>query len=282
MSNLATGALPPGFASRIAAAMDSNASPSSTSDDAGTGLSTRESRRAARRRNEEMATFLSSMGLGVGQELEDMMVMEAIRLSMVDDEQRKQKALEEEAKANAAIGAEGGNAVVGETSDQGASGEGEDDIPIPRTPNTTVSMLSEAMMDPTPAASTSTLPYSLPAVSIPSPTSSPSTGSRHLSTPSPSSTPTRHRSNSSISNLISSSLAAASIGTPASNNASLDTTGGSQLARGIVNAGVNATAPTRPSTITPTEAVLGNGDAKRDVAEGSTSTTKQRGGQEER
>lgn len=227
-----------------------------------------------------MATFLSSMGLGVGQELEDMMVMEAIRLSMVDDEQRKQKALEEEAKASAAAASvSGDNAIAGETSEQGASGEAEDDIPIPRTPNTTISMLSEAMMDPTPAASTSTLPYSLPAVSIPSPSSSPSTYSRHLSTPSPSSTPSRHRSNSSISNLISSSLAAASIGTPTPNSASLDTTGASQLARGIVGAGVNATASTRPSTITPTESAPRNGDAQREVAEGGSN---KRGGEEAR
>lgn len=86
-ATMSTTSLPPGFASQIAAALDQ---PSASSNNGGIlSGGGREARRAARRRNEEMAAFLGGMGLGVGPELEELMVMEAMRLSMVEDEARQ-------------------------------------------------------------------------------------------------------------------------------------------------------------------------------------------------
>lgn len=88
-ATMSTASLPPGFASQIAAAMDQSAA---------TG-SSRDLRRAARRRNEELAQLLSGLGMGasVSAELEEMMMNEAMRLSMVDDEERRRKQAETEA-----------------------------------------------------------------------------------------------------------------------------------------------------------------------------------------
>ena len=63
-ATMSTAALPPGFAAQVAAALDVGGSASGG----------REGRRATRRRNQEMAQYLESMGVGVGQDLEELMV----------------------------------------------------------------------------------------------------------------------------------------------------------------------------------------------------------------
>ncbi|KAK4705800.1 hypothetical protein P7C70_g411, partial [Phenoliferia sp. Uapishka_3] len=88
-ATMSTAALPPGFAAQVAAALDTT----------GNSSGGREGRRAARRRNQEMAQYLESMGVGVGQDLEEMMVMEAMRLSMLEDEERRKKQNAEQSKA---------------------------------------------------------------------------------------------------------------------------------------------------------------------------------------
>lgn len=162
-TTMSTATLPPGFASQIAAAMDPTDMAS---------LTTREGRRAARRRNEEMANFLAGMGLGVGAELEEMMVLEAIRLSMVDDEERKKKSDAEAATATATSSAiEGGGegAEVAETSTQGATRNLLIDVEPPtlapldlNDPSfNRTSLLTEAMQD-SPSTSTLLIPSLLP------------------------------------------------------------------------------------------------------------------------
>lgn len=162
-TTMSTATLPPGFASQIAAAMDPTDMAS---------LTTREGRRAARRRNEEMANFLAGMGLGVGAELEEMMVLEAIRLSMVDDEERKKKSDAEAATATATSSAiEGGGegAEVAETSTQGATRNLLIDVEPPtlapldlNDPSLNrTSLLTEAMQD-SPSTSTLLIPSLLP------------------------------------------------------------------------------------------------------------------------
>lgn len=63
----------------------------------------------------EMAQYLEQMGIGVGQDLEEMMVMEAMRLSELEAEEQKKKAAAEEAAKAAAGGARatGANAEAG-------------------------------------------------------------------------------------------------------------------------------------------------------------------------
>ncbi|SCV68986.1 BQ2448_2006 [Microbotryum intermedium] len=76
---------PPGFAAQVAAAMDPNA----------TGRSSRSSRR----RNQEMAEMLAGLG---GQDLEELMIEEAMRISMLEDEARQRKEREDRDKATQA------------------------------------------------------------------------------------------------------------------------------------------------------------------------------------
>lgn len=116
---MSTGSLPAGFAAQVAAAFDS-------SNLAGS-LGGREGRRAARKRNQEMTQYLESIGMGVGPDLEEMMVLEALRLSMLDDEERQKKATTE-----------------AETSAQGASRNSISEI----DERNTASLLEEAIDAP--------------------------------------------------------------------------------------------------------------------------------------
>lgn len=114
-TTMSTASLPSGFASQMAAILNqSQTDPSSP-------LSGREARRAARRRNEEMASFLSGMGVGGGPELEEMMVAEAIRLSMIEDEERKKSSAVDKGKTGGNAGNEGESLLQPETSEQGAA-----------------------------------------------------------------------------------------------------------------------------------------------------------------
>jgi hypothetical protein len=149
-ATMSAASLPPGFASQMAAIFNQS------TPDAAAPLSAREARRAARRRNEEMVSFLSGMGVGVGPELEEMMVLEAIRLSMIEDEERKNRTAAEQGANEPAAGT--GNDTP-ETSAQGAA-------------RSTSDMLSEAMDEP--------LQRPRPSLSIPAPappSSSPSASS---------------------------------------------------------------------------------------------------------
>lgn len=77
-ATISTAQLPPGFITQVAAAIDANNSSSGRS-------------RSGRRRNQEIAAYLQSMGIEVGQDLEEMMVEEAMRLSMQEEEERRKK-----------------------------------------------------------------------------------------------------------------------------------------------------------------------------------------------
>lgn len=94
---MSTQSLPPGFAAHLAAAFDS-------SNSSGGG-----GRRSTRKRNQEMSQYLESLGVGGGQDLEELMVLEAMRLSMVEDEERRKN-----------VEAERAAGLLAETSAQGA------------------------------------------------------------------------------------------------------------------------------------------------------------------
>lgn len=85
-ATITTAQLPPGFITQVAAAIDANHASGGRSS------------RSSRRRNQEIASYLQSMGIEVGQDLEEMMVEEAMRLSMQEEEDRRKKEREEEAK----------------------------------------------------------------------------------------------------------------------------------------------------------------------------------------
>ncbi|KAI5476512.1 zinc finger, RING-type domain containing protein [Pseudohyphozyma bogoriensis] len=212
-ATMSTTALPPGFAAQVAAAMDAN-----NSNSGGSG------RRAARRRNQEMTQYLESMGVGVGQDLEELMVMEAMRLSLAEDEERQKKEREERERAAQAGGATEGTEA--ETSAQGALRGSPDD---PHTAD----MLSDAISTPigsspparTPILSTSS--QSIPAPSFSAASSSTSSPSR---SPPPSSS---HTSKPSLGALAAGGLAAVT-STPRAASAFPtpgESTDGSSLAR---------------------------------------------------
>ncbi|KAL8293195.1 hypothetical protein RQP46_000889 [Phenoliferia psychrophenolica] len=125
-ATMSTAALPPGFAAQVAAALDTSGSVSGG----------REGRRATRRRNAEMAQYLESMGVGVGQDLEELMILEAMRLSLAEDEERQKKARD---------AAAAGGTPDAETSAQGAARSEEERS---TTPNSTTAALSDAMGAP--------------------------------------------------------------------------------------------------------------------------------------
>ncbi|KAK4053060.1 SNF1-interacting protein [Microbotryomycetes sp. JL201] len=91
---MSTATLPPGFMAQVAAAMDASNSGSSSSG-----------RRSARRRTQELGQYLQSMGIDTGPDLEEMMVEEAMRLSLLEDEERQRKEREERDKNQAQQGA---------------------------------------------------------------------------------------------------------------------------------------------------------------------------------
>lgn len=114
-----------------------------------------------------MSQYLESMGAGVGQDLEEIMMMEAIRLSMVDDEERQKKESEDKAKAERE--ARGVTSRAAETSEQGALSNGTGALlGVPFVSSTmTSTMLSEAidapmtslsLLDPSPTSSNTQLP----------------------------------------------------------------------------------------------------------------------------
>ncbi|OBZ75261.1 Protein SIP5 [Grifola frondosa] len=75
----------------------------------------RGSRRSRRRQqNQELNQYLGSMGLG-GQDLEELMVMEAMRLSLIEHEEQQRRQREEEAKKQAAEGSAQGAQTQGES-----------------------------------------------------------------------------------------------------------------------------------------------------------------------
>ncbi|KAK4058579.1 SNF1-interacting protein [Microbotryomycetes sp. JL221] len=82
--------LPPGLMAQIAAAMDNNNNSSSSSSSNG-GRN-----RSSRRRTQELGHYLQSMGIDTGPDLEEMMVEEAMRLSLLEDEERKNKQRQQE------------------------------------------------------------------------------------------------------------------------------------------------------------------------------------------
>ncbi|KAM0792449.1 hypothetical protein ACM66B_005126 [Microbotryomycetes sp. NB124-2] len=113
---MSTATLPPGFMAQVAAAMDASNSGSSSSG-----------RRSARRRTQELGQYLQSMGIDTGPDLEEMMVEEAMRLSLLEDEERQRKEREERDKAQAQVGGvttestESAGSGMAESSAQGAS-----------------------------------------------------------------------------------------------------------------------------------------------------------------
>ncbi|SCZ96627.1 BZ3500_MvSof-1268-A1-R1_Chr4-4g07493 [Microbotryum saponariae] len=120
--------LPPGFAAQVAAAMDSSA----------TGRSSRSSRR----RNQEMAEMLAGLG---GQDLEELMIEEAMRISMLEDEARQRKEREDRDKAAAAAAQTAGNATPVERSSLDTTRPS--DVSAPGPPSTRT-MVSEAINAP--------------------------------------------------------------------------------------------------------------------------------------
>lgn len=171
-TTMSTTQLPPGFAAQVAAAMDaSSASGNSRAS------------RSSRRRNQEVAAYLQTMGVDVGQDLEEMMVEEAMRLSMLEDEERQKKEREEKEKAAKSGGAIAGSAPVAETSAQGASRTTPD---TPNTPHTTAALLSDAISAPMGSASLldpspNHPPVSLPSLPVLTPSPAPSASSNHAS-----------------------------------------------------------------------------------------------------
>ncbi|KAJ3001978.1 hypothetical protein NUW54_g6099 [Trametes sanguinea] len=101
------------------------------------GSSDRGSRRSRRRQqNQEINQFLGSMGLG-GQDLEELMVMEAMRLSLIEHEAQQRRQQEEEAKrkreeeAAAAADGTGAAAALAGPTDSAPSSQPESNEPSP-------------------------------------------------------------------------------------------------------------------------------------------------------
>lgn len=195
-----------------------------------------------------MTQYLESIGMGVGPDLEEMMIQEAMRLSLAEDEERQKKEREEAAKLVAS-----GRGLVAETSAQGAARE---TLEVPRTPATTATMLSEAIGAPIgsrPSFETSAL--SPPSLPTSSPTPSTSSAS-HLSSPLPSSTLHRRTPSGSISTLgalVGGSLATG-VGSPSTRSAfpqQAEASEGISETRGIVGAGLSAATTPLRSTSSP-------------------------------
>ncbi|EJF65679.1 hypothetical protein DICSQDRAFT_123867 [Dichomitus squalens LYAD-421 SS1] len=98
------------------------------------GNGDRGSRRARRRQqNQELSQFLGNMGLG-GQDLEELMVMEAMRLSLLEHEEQQRRQQEEEAKKQreqAAAAAAEGNGARSSDSPAASSESGPTTEPAP-------------------------------------------------------------------------------------------------------------------------------------------------------
>ncbi|KAI0361901.1 hypothetical protein OH77DRAFT_2890 [Trametes cingulata] len=137
------------------------------------GSSDRGSRRSRRRQqNQELNQFLGSMGLG-GQDLEELMVMEAMRLSLLEHEAQQRRQQEEEAKRQreeAAASAAAGNteqssaeAVAGSTGSAASSQPTPDDStpPPPPPPNDPAIARSGTPVPSIPATSPSPAPSGL-------------------------------------------------------------------------------------------------------------------------
>lgn len=211
-----------------------------------------------------MAQYLESMGVGVGQDLEEMMVVEAMRLSMLEDEERQKKDQADKDKQVANGSAEGGaspSPVVDLTA-PGTSRAGSFNLSAPHTPTTTANLLSNAIAAP--MGSTSLLDGGSPFLgstglpNIPSlqptitPLPRPSASSR---SPSPARTPTSHRAASgSISSLGSLAVGGlvAAVAAPGSGSSFPrpgEATDLPSITRGILNAGLTATVPSRRPSV---------------------------------
>jgi hypothetical protein len=160
---MATTALPAGFLSQIAAALDAS------NESGGSSGRRRGSRRSSRGQTNEINQLLESLGLGGGPDLEEMMLQEAMRLSQLDEEERVKKQQEEEAK-------KAQSSTTGESLPPNAISA------APRSPSTTARMLSEAIGDD---SALSTSPYTPPSQSpfAARAAASPSTGAPQLAAP---------------------------------------------------------------------------------------------------
>ncbi|KAJ8475399.1 hypothetical protein ONZ51_g6566 [Trametes cubensis] len=127
------------------------------------GSSDRGSRRSRRRQqNQELNQFLGTMGLA-GQDLEELMVMEAMRLSLIEHEAQQRRQQEEEAKKKreeaAALGntdGASGNAVAGSTESASPSRPSEESTPRSLRPTNDLPPVQPVTPTPnTPAVSAS-------------------------------------------------------------------------------------------------------------------------------
>ncbi|KAI1787908.1 hypothetical protein LXA43DRAFT_975080 [Ganoderma leucocontextum] len=137
------------------------------------GNGDRGSRRARRRQqNQEINQLLGTMGIG-GQDLEELMVMEAMRLSLLEHEAQQRRQQEEEAKKRREEGAPGGGNTTGEQSGEAPSASSE-----PGAPSAPVPANESTGSAPQLAAETGSAPRSRTSTSSRGP---PSSGSGHLS-----------------------------------------------------------------------------------------------------
>ncbi|KAI0646878.1 hypothetical protein C8Q79DRAFT_999983 [Trametes meyenii] len=104
------------------------------------GASDRGSRRSRRRQqNQELNQFMGTMGLG-GQDLEELMVMEAMRLSLIEHEAQQRRQQEEEAKKQRDEAAASGNP-EGTTPEAAASSTESATTPAPLSGDATPATL---------------------------------------------------------------------------------------------------------------------------------------------
>ncbi|KZT03487.1 uncharacterized protein LAESUDRAFT_659458 [Laetiporus sulphureus 93-53] len=135
----------------------------------GEGSAERGTRRSRRRQqNQDINQLLGTMGLG-GQDLEELMVMEAMRLSLIEHEEQQRREREAEEKKKREQAAEGGQA-------NGSEGAGSSSAAA-ATPEPTPSPPADAASS---SGSTLTGAVTADATSV---TSAPAAGERNASTP---------------------------------------------------------------------------------------------------
>lgn len=173
--------------------------------------------------------------------MEEMMVEEAMRLSMLEDEERQKKEREEKEKAvKANGGATARDSSPAETSAQGASRTGPE---VAATSTATAALLSDAIDAPIGSSSSPVLPSSSS-----SPSSAPVPNTRHG----------KNASSASVGALAAGSLAALSI-SPGSSPAFPrpgEATDAPSISRGVVGAGLTAATTSRTSPSPPSQPSL--------------------------